>query len=136
MEALLIAADITDYIQVPTHTIYEDENKRSHFNPVLDSLRIYAVFFQFVGASFICSIVDYVMFALVFLLSSHVLLRLIISRVFSVSLNFVINKNNVFASKGNVVKQLVYFFLLASGLFAGSYVGIITEVILSRLLNA
>lgn len=124
LEALLIAADMTDYVQVPISTIYEDENKRSHFNPVLDSLRIYAVFFRFIGASFICSVVDYVMFALAFLLSKHVLLSLIVSRLISVSLNFFINKKKVFASKGNVCKQLVGFFLLAAGLFAGSYIGI------------
>ncbi len=124
LEALLIAADMTDYVQVPIRTIYEDENKRSHFNPVLDSLRIYAVFFRFVGASFICSIVDYVVFALAFLHSDHVLLSLVFARLISISLNFVINKKKVFASTGNVTKELIRFFLLAGGLFAGSYYGI------------
>ena len=124
LEALLIAADMTDYVQVPIRTIYEDENKRSHFNPVLDSLRIYAVFFRFVWASFLCSIVDYVVFALAFLLSGHVLLSLVFSRLISTSFYLRINKKKVFASTVNVTEKLIRFFLAAGGLVAGSYFGI------------
>ncbi len=124
LEALLVAADMTDYVQVPIRTIYEDGNKRSHFNPVLDSLRIYAVFFRFIGSSLFCSVIDYILFAILFLTSSHVLFSLIISRIISVSINFFVNKRKVFSAGGNVIRQAVGFACLALGLFAGSYFGI------------
>ncbi len=125
LEALLVAADMTEYIQIPISTIYEDKNKRSHFNPVLDSLRIYAVFFRFIGSSLLSSLIDYLFFALLFLLSSRVMLSLIIARAISVTLNFILNKRKVFASgNGKTLKQAGAFTLLALALFACSYTGI------------
>ena len=39
-------------LEVPVKTIYIEENKTSHFNPIRDSLRIYLVFGKFLFSSF------------------------------------------------------------------------------------
>ncbi|MBQ4106253.1 MAG: bifunctional glycosyltransferase family 2/GtrA family protein [Lentisphaeria bacterium] len=124
LEALMLAVDKSALEQVKIKTIYEDNNKRSHFNPVLDSIRIYMVFFRFIGASLFCSVLDYAIFSLLFLLHGTVLSSLVISRVISVMVNFVINRQKVFNGKGHFFTQGVKFLLLAVLLFAGSYLGI------------
>ena len=37
--------------EVPIETVYIDNNRQSHFNPILDSMRIYFVLFRFAGES-------------------------------------------------------------------------------------
>jgi len=124
LEALLLAAGETHLEQVKIKTIYEDNNKRSHFNPVLDSARIYLVFARFIGASLFCSVLDYVIFSLMFLIHGGVLSSLVVARTISVLVNFVINRQKVFNERGNLVIQLLKFIFLAGFLFAGSYFGI------------
>lgn len=124
LEALLLAAENNELEQVKIKTIYEDNNRRSHFNPVLDSVRIYLVFARFIISSLICSVVDYIAFAITYLISNNVLTSLILSRILSVSLNFIINRSKVFNAHRNLLKQLVGFFALATFLFLGSFSGI------------
>ena len=48
LEMLLIASrDRISLIQKPIQTVYLDGNSDYHFNPVLDSLRIYWVFVRY-----------------------------------------------------------------------------------------
>ena len=35
-------------LETPITTVYEDNNKSSHFNPIVDSVKIYYVFFRFI----------------------------------------------------------------------------------------
>lgn len=124
LEALLTAADMTDYLQVPIQTIYEDNNSRSHFNPLLDSIRIYTVFLRFIASSLVCSVVDYLLFAGMFLFTGHVLRSLVFSRCICIVLNFFLNKKKVFRDNGKVLKQICCFVLLAAVLLTCSYFGI------------
>lgn len=124
LEALLIAARQYDYFQIPIETIYEDGNRCSHFNPVWDSIRIYSVFFKFIGATAVCSLVDYIIFAIVYAISSVVLPSMAVARVISVALNFVLNRNKVFHSKGSIRREMVGFAVLAVFLFSASYLGV------------
>ena len=50
--------------EVPIKTIYIEENKTSHFRPIRDSIRIYAVFGKFLISSLSSSVVDMVLFAI------------------------------------------------------------------------
>ncbi|MPN18403.1 hypothetical protein SDC9_165763 [bioreactor metagenome] len=125
LEALLMGLTQVPIVQIPIQTIYEDNNRCSHFKPLRDSLRIYAVFLRFTLSSLICSLVDYIIFAIVFLLSAHVLYALITARVLSVALNFLLNRSKVFHSEGRFYAQIVKFCLLAIALFSGSYWGIV-----------
>lgn len=123
MESLLLGVQKYATHQIPIQTIYEDGNKCSHFNPVRDSIKIYLVLFRFIAASLICCAVDYIVFAVLFSLFKGIFLSLIIARVCSVSLNFVINRNSVFNAQGNWSVQAFQFLLLAVFLFCGSWLG-------------
>ena len=118
---------------ITIETVYENENKGTHFHPIRDSWRIYKLlfgnFFKFMSASIICWLVDILLFALLkrwgaltslekgmdFLrYLSHsaepVLLATAIARVCSASLNFKLNKSLVFdikKAKGAVWKYIV-----------------------------
>ena len=50
--------------EVPIETVYLNDNKGSHFNPLLDSARIYLVFAKFLFSSLSSCIIDLVLFAL------------------------------------------------------------------------
>ena len=60
-----------DVKEVAIETIYIEENKSSHFNPLMDSVRIYVVFFKFIFSSFTSFFVDifsFVIFIKLFLI--------------------------------------------------------------------
>lgn len=123
LEALILAVENAPCAQVPIRTIYEENNRRSHFRPVLDSLRIYSVFFRFVASSLISFAVDYVVFAVAYLLSASILSSLIVARVISCSANFLLNKFSVFHSDGKAAREVVAFAALAILLLSLSYGG-------------
>lgn len=94
-----------DVTEVPISTVYIAENESSHFNPILDSVKIYKVFFKYIGSSFSSSILDIGMFAISasFLSSvipnSYILVSTIIARVISMLFNYKINADKVFGGK-------------------------------------
>ena len=119
--------------QVPITTVYEENNPSSHFNPIKDSIRIYAIFFKFIGASVISSIIDFIIFSVMILClgqdrvilgCTSILLSLLTARIISCSVNFILDKEAVFGSKGHWLRQSLLFFLLAVFLFTASYFGI------------
>ena len=119
--------------QVPITTVYEENNPSSHFNPIKDSIRIYAIFFKFIGASVISSIIDFIIFSVMILYlgqdrmilgRSSILWSLLTARIISCSVNFILDKEAVFGSKGQWLRQSFLFFLLAIFLFTASYFGI------------
>lgn len=60
MEMLILAARERVPISiVPIRTVYFDGNRESHFNPVLDSMRIYFVFGRFLSSSLLTAHGDY-----------------------------------------------------------------------------
>lgn len=110
--------------EVTIQTVYINENETSHFHPLKDSWRIYKTIFEFIASSFISWIVDYVL--LLVLSSLFVrnfnllgyyaiqpkLLALIIARIVSSFVNYVLNRKVVFesTSKNSIWK---YYILVA-----------------------
>lgn len=52
-------------LQIPIETVYIDENATSHFNPLLDTVRIYRTLLQFCCSSVLSFVIDNLLFALV-----------------------------------------------------------------------
>ncbi len=107
-------------VEVPIKTIYLEENKSSHFNPILDSIRIYAVFVKFLLSSLSSSVVDIVMFSIfcgifrnVPVAIGYVMLSTILARVISAIYNFLINYKVVFKGKGSSSRAAVRYLMLA-----------------------
>ena len=116
-------------VEVPIETIYLEENKSSHFNPIKDSIKIYAIFFKFIISSLSSSIVDLLFFTIFlavlqgrsFGAVSHIMLATVLARILSAVYNFIINYKVVFKSRKNaggaVIKYacLAVFIMFASG---------------------
>ena len=90
--------------EVPIETVYLNDNKGSHFNPLLDSARIYLVFAKFLFSSLSSCIIDLVLFALFCSLTkermpeavSYIVVSTVLARVVSAGYNFFLNYRIVF----------------------------------------
>lgn len=84
--------------QVEIETVYLDGNSSSHFNPLIDSMRVYFVFLRFSFSSLITFGVDTLLFLLVFRFTETIALSTIAARLGAGLCNFAINRNLVFHS--------------------------------------
>ncbi len=110
-------------LEVPIETVYIEENRSSHFNPLLDSVRIYSVFLKFIATSLSSFVVDILAFTLVVAAlgwlfpSVSTEIRIVIAtyaaRVLSGLFNFTVNKKTVFKSHGNTGKRLLKYCVLS-----------------------
>lgn len=120
-------------------TIYLENNESSHFNPFLDSIRIYKVFVKFMLSSLSSFLIDiflywvlgYVLRPLIpqslelpfFGMSVLILTRTVLSRLVSSLYNFFMNKNQVFKNDSSSPMIMVKYYILC-----------IIQLILSALL--
>lgn len=88
-------------VEVPIETVYLDANAGSHFNPLLDSMKIYLVFLRFNISSLLSAAVDYLIFTFCILSGLNILPSIICGRIISGYVNFSINKKYVFKSDKN-----------------------------------
>ena len=112
-----------DLHEVPIDTVYIEENKTSHFNPLKDSLRIYAVFAKFIAASLSSFAVDIALYTLFLWLITNasqslsttevaIVLATYSARLLSALFNFFVNKNHTFKSNAKVGGSLLRYAVL------------------------
>lgn len=128
MEALLLVASKDFPLeQIPIQTIYEDGNPSSHFNPVLDSILIYFIFFRYLAGVFVAAFIDYLVFYLLISLNKSVLASLVIARSVSIFVYFTLARKMIFLSKEEPFLKffqflpLVIFQVFYVNLFVGYY---------------
>lgn len=93
--------------EVPIQTLYLEGNKSSHFNPLLDSWRIYALLLRFCAASVAGFVVDIALFALFLRIFrgmtvyvvEPIIAATVLARILSATVNYLINHKAVFKSK-------------------------------------
>ena len=107
--------------QVLIQSIYINNNQSSHFNPLLDSMRIYFVLFRFILASILAFVVDYTIFMMSFGVTQNLLLSQYAARFISGGVNYTMNKRSVFSSKVSVARSLPRYVVLAVVLGFCSY---------------
>ena len=113
-------------IPMPIETIYENENKGSHYSTFRDSARILKVimggFITFMGSSLLCVLIDQGLFNLINLVilgngtannATKILAATAVARIVSASVNFLLNKNFVFKLKGNSAGALWKYIVLS-----------------------
>ncbi len=109
-------------IEVAIDTIYIEENKSSHFNPIKDSVRIYLVFGKFLFSSLSASVLDLMLFGILcsFLRDgggvpgvSYIVQATVFARIISAVYNFAVNYKVVFRSKSNILAAALRYGLLA-----------------------
>lgn len=109
-------------VQIPISTIYIEENKASHFNPWLDSMRIYALLLKFAASSLASAAVDYLVFALMhFFVPGQLIATVFVARLISSIFNFTVNKHIVFKSKCGTRRAIAYYFILAGLVLVANY---------------
>ena len=116
-------------VEVPIETVYIEENKTSHFNPLRDSARIYAVFGKFLFSSLSSSVVDLALFSLFCMLLAPVIggtlyiaLATVFARVISATYNYFLNYKIVFKSRehhGMAAGKYLVLALVQMGCSAG-----------------
>lgn len=115
--------------EVKINTIYLDNNSSSHFNPLVDSIKVYFVLLKFISASIASFVVDYGMFLFsLFVLEKYmetnmaVLCSGIISRVVSSIVNYLLNCKAVF--KNSSKHTILRYYILASFLMLTSTISV------------
>ncbi len=117
--------------EVPIRTIYVDGNRGSHFNPILDSMRIYFVLLRFFASSLASALVDNLVFIATFWATRNVLLSQALARLVSGSVNFLANKNLVFHSHGRSPTLAARYVALV--LFSGALTYFLIRMLVSFL---
>lgn len=106
-------------VEVPIKTVYIEENRTSHFNPIRDSIRIYAIFGKFLFSSLSSSVVDLLFFTLFCGLLrgrvsfDYIIGATIMARVISACYNYLLNYQVVFKSKADHRGAALRYFCLA-----------------------
>jgi len=110
LQMLIMAAQAKINITaVPIQTVYIDGNKSSHFNPLKDSMRIYFVFIRFLSTSLVASVMDFIIFAIIYGMTHGLAWGIGIARLFSGTLNFTLNKGFVFRSRAGLIWSITKF---------------------------
>ena len=111
-------------IEEPIRTIYEAGNASSHFNPVIDSMKIYFVLLRFGTVAFLTAALDNLVYILVYHRLGSVLPAQILGRLVSVCFNYTAVRRSVFASHEQHKAALPKYLLLVLASGSVSYAGI------------
>ena len=113
MNVLLLAAKNKIPIkEIEIKTIYIENNKKSHFKTIKDSILVYKEIIKFSLSSIISFIIDYILF-IILSTNINISISTIIARIISSSINFILNKKIVFNSKNNLKKEIINYIKLA-----------------------
>jgi glycosyltransferase involved in cell wall biosynthesis len=111
-QLLVIKSTRTPLLQVRIETIYIDDNRASHFRPLLDSVQIYFVLLRYVASSLLTEGADLVVFASVMAWSDNLLLANVIGRLIAIWVQFTLLQTFVFRLRGNARMFLAYIALV------------------------
>ncbi len=110
-----------EMIETPVSTIYINGNKNTHFKAVSDSVRVYwpmcGKLIKFMLSAFGCYCLELIVFTLLTKYAFDKLdpgmafLPQAISKVFSCTGNFIINKHTVFKNKGSAIDSLLRYIM-------------------------
>lgn len=107
---------------IPIKTIYENNNKGSHFRPFYDSLRIYLPILKFSLSSFTCGAIDLILFFIINWLTGNLIFSVIGARIVSSLGNYLMNRNLVFKARDDLhSKAIIKYYCLAIMIVVGNY---------------
>ena len=112
LEALVHFAKNSKLREIPITTVYEPGNPTSHFNPLLDSLAIYAVLFRQVLSGMFAMVLEIIMFLSLSYVGVVTAIALPIARLFSGTAFFLLSRNFVFYSNGKLPFQAFQYVIL------------------------
>ena len=83
---------------IPIETIYVNNNKGSHFHPLIDSIRVYLPILKFSISSMLCGSLDFILLFVLKWLTDNLLYSVLLARVVSSLCNYLLNKHLVVQS--------------------------------------
>ena len=110
--------------EVPIRTIYEPGNRSSHFNPLIDSMKIYFVLLRFSSVSLMSAALDTLVFYLAYRRLGNIAASQAIGRILAIAFNYSMVRRAVFFSKLTHASVLPKYLLLAFLSVSASYAGI------------
>lgn len=111
-ESLLYFLKRRSVLEIPIETVYEPGNPTSHFDPLLDSVKIYAVFFRHIPNIVLSGIIDYLVFITLTLFGVSVFWSLLLARFLSTMVYFFLAYHFVFRVNKNLLLSLIKFVTL------------------------
>ena len=121
------------YLEIPIETVYVNDNRESHFNPVVDSIKIYrellryfiSSFLGFIISALFSSVLDQGVFALLYYwilmdlpkYLQPLLISVVMARIISLIFNYSVNKKWVFSKKGSLFEAKSFFSYLVLCVF-------------------
>ena len=121
-----LAAEGVPVIEEEIETVYEDGNRKSHFNTIRDSIRIYREILKFSASSLASFAIDYLLYALLLAatgaagLANGLVISNIGARIVSASANYTMNRRLVFKSRTGFAGSAVQYAVLAAFVLAGN----------------
>lgn len=116
--------------EVPIKTIYIEDNKQSHFNPIKDSIAIYKTILGYISSSLGAAAIDLGLYWLLSVLLGglggklRIALSTVFARIVSSLFNYTVNSKAVFRSSENPRKTVVRYYILCVLQTAASYGGV------------
>ena len=110
--------------EIPIRTIYAPDNRTSHFNPLIDSMKIYFVLLRFSSVSLMTAALDSLVFYLAYRRLANIALSQVLGRLLAVAFNYSMVRRTVFFSKHRHLAVLPKYLLLVSCSGLASYAGI------------
>jgi glycosyltransferase involved in cell wall biosynthesis len=107
-------------------TVYLENNRSSHFNPLIDSMKIYFLLIRFSCSSLMATSIDFVLFTTIYMLDHDILTAMVLARLVSGGVNFSVNKSLVFHNRGGVSPLLIKYSILFVAIGVLSYLSIRT----------
>jgi len=100
--------------EVPISTIYIDNNSGSHFNPVIDSMKIYYVLFRYLITSLITAMIDLIVFVLVIKVIGSIGMAQAMGRLIGLVFNYAAVSKLVFYSEQEHKTTLPKYLILVT----------------------
>ena len=110
--------------EVPIRTIYEPGNRTSHFNPLIDSMKIYFVLLRFSSVSLMTAAIDTLVFYLAYRRLGNLAASQALGRLLAVVFNYSMVRRAVFFTKLRHASVLPKYLLLVCLSGTASYAGI------------
>ena len=127
MNMLLTAREThTRVVESPISTIYLDGNKSSHFNPFLDSMKIYFVLLRFCLSSLGTSAVDQLVFVAAISSGATIAASMVAARLVASVVNLYSNRQFVFKSHADWPGIIVRYYLALAAAGIVAYMAITT----------
>ncbi len=123
---MLISTKINgmEIIEEEITTVYLDQNRSSHFNPLIDSMKIYFLLLRFAFSSFLASLIDFVIFAAVFSMHNDLFTSIVSARLVAGNVNFFVNRRLVFHSHAHIISTITKYYILFIVMGYLSYISI------------